>query len=237
MRINPNVVNYRYIYKKCRVPPLTMRNRRSNQQEFDCFEEYPLLYVAAFKPIGIPKKLVLPHREGFFAGPDTPNPAHPFVPREVSDFYKENRAAQETRQEFFFDGWTWVLSEQFYPEVDVDLSGTGFYSRWQDNQRPLVVENLRPILTRLEQMVGKEIAPAELLPRLERNRGYGLPLIPDTGYQLMFEEKGEARSGNRLAELTMLGGYINPRRRIRQSSYSIDLPVGRLEYEGRSRTG
>lgn len=206
-------------------------------QEFDCFGDYPLLYVAAFKPIRIPEKLVLPHREGFFDGPDTPNPIKPLVPQEVSDFYKGNRTAQETRQEFFFNGWTWVLCSQFYPEVDVDLSGTGLYSRRQDNQRPLVVENLGPILTRLEQMVGKEIAPAELLPPLERSDGYGLPLIPNTGYQLRFEEKREARSGKRVAELTMFGGYRKMYRRIRQMKYSINLPVGRLEYEGRLRTG
>lgn len=190
------------------------------EREFKSLNDYPLIYVASFNRKSIPSDLKFPfHDWTLFVGPNSEvNNERP--PAEVLDFFKQNRGAKQ----FEYNGWKWKLNGKWE---------NGHYMRENPDQKEIIITKLNPYLDKLESLVGKEVPKAELLPHFPRDSYFKCSFaIPDTAYQLMFDEQRKTQLGLRTTKLHIMGEGPNLGSAGGPTIQSL-AKIGHLEYEGR----
>jgi len=192
------------------------------EREFQRLDDYPLIYVASFDRMEIPADLKFPfYNRVVFVGPNS-EASNERPPEAVLDFFKGNKKAEE----FEYEGWKWTKRGKW---------DTGSYNRQNLDQRKIIIASLNPYLDDLEGLVGKEVPRAELLPQFPRDGYFSYSFkIPDTAYQLMFDEQGKTPAGLRITELRLMGEGPNFGSAGGPTIQSL-AQVGKLGYEGRVR--
>lgn len=186
------------------------------ERDFQEWHDYPLIYLAKFERIGIRTDITFPFLDlTLIVGPNE-NLGNERPPQEVLEFFKANKK----QKNYFHNGWKWSLNGEW------DI---GPYVREQLDQKPIIVAKLNLYLDTLDSLVGKEVEKLRLLPDFERDGDFRYVYnIPDTAYQLMFEEQERTPRGLRVAELHISGGDV-------MGEHLSLAIVGCLEYEGRLR--
>jgi hypothetical protein len=78
------------------------------ERNFNYLEDYPLIYVAKFKRVEVPAKVIMPdHTWEVFVGPKLPA-GNKKVPQEAAEFFKNNK----NESEFTLGENTWVLESR-----------------------------------------------------------------------------------------------------------------------------
>ena len=192
------------------------------EREFQSLEDCPLIYVSIFNRGSIPTDLKFPFYDWtIFVGPNS-EACNERPPAEVLKFFKSNKKAKE----FGYDGWKWTLEGKWE---------NGHYHRENPDQKEIIVARLNPYLDSLDSLVGREVPKADLLPQFPGDGCFRYAFgIPDTAYQLMFDEQGKTLAGLRIAELQLMGEGPNLGSAGGPTIQSL-AKVGHLEYEGRVR--
>ena len=155
---------------------------QSCNREFKKIRDYPLVYVARFERIDIPKNLQFPiERSGpDYVEPDSPY-SNPRAPEAVLDYFKKN--SEEKTLEY--DGWTWNRKENSF--------GLVYYTRSTNDARNLILSYINPYLNKLEELIGQEVLSSKALPKFSQNKNNENNLfeIPETHYYLRVEEVDE----------------------------------------------
>jgi len=192
------------------------------EREFQSLDDYPLIYIASFNRGSIPVDLKFPfYDRTIFVGPNS-KVDNERPPVEVLDFFKHNREAKQ----FEYNDWKWTLEGKWE---------NGRYNRENPDQREIIIARLNPYLEFLDSLVGREVPKEDLLPQFPRNDWFGYSFnIPDTTYQLMFDEQGKTPAGLRIAEFQLMGEGPNLGSAGGPTIQRL-AKVGHLEYEGRLR--
>ncbi|MFC1697725.1 hypothetical protein ACFL1H_05305 [Nanoarchaeota archaeon] len=188
-------------------------------KELKKLSDYPLVYIKDFKRIELPSDLVFPyHDHEIYVEPGHPH-CNKKVPIEVFDYFKKNNKAES----FEFEEWKWTKKQ-----------GDHYY-RSQDDQRELIVNNLKDYFDKLESYVGKEVPTKEFLPPFDKDGYFNFAYqIPDTAYPIMFSDIDNPPEDYKISVIKIMGEGPNFGSAGGPTLSSL-ANLAKVEYEGRLR--
>ena len=224
-----------------------MDNCPTCERKFDKISDFPLVYIAGVSflkpdevPQGIPnwrteelleKKIEKWNRE--------------LVPSEVLSYFKDNPDSDELiHTDGFIYNRPYEDTKGFIDELrghEQELPKSPINPKfWRKSRndaqivKKLLEENksVKHYFEALEQMVGRKIRPAEIMPTWNPNANWKIYPIPNAEGILAFNDAKERTNKHRVTEIELLSKEDTGLHRFEQTFPKI-LSIGYIEYEGR----
>jgi len=167
------------------------------ERKFKKLDDFPQVYLENFERNKLPPDLVLPYNNmnEIFVSQGT-NLGNPIAPQEVVESLKNN-------QDIEYDGWIWRIDEQ--------ISKNSYsYLRRKKNNIDSVLKEIDPYLTKLKNMVGRQVKSIELLPEIKKHWHDDTSFeIPNTTHNLHFIYENPEENSNDEEKLRKATIYIS----------------------------